>query len=286
MLHNYTNKEELVKFLQNKAIDVRKKIVQLVVTAGGGHIGGGLSMTEILLVLYYDILNIDPKNPQKPDRDRFILSKGHGGVGICPVLADCGYYPESLMCDFNQYMSPFGMHPDMRKVPGIDMSTGSLGHGLPVSVGLCIGARLQKQTWRTYCLMGDGECNEGTVWEAAMSAAHYKLGNLTAIIDRNRLMIDGPVSEIMEVEPFEDKWKAFGWDTRVIDGHDVGALLDTFRGLPPADSKKPVCVICNTKKGRGLSFAENVTKWHYGGLDEEMEKVALADLEKMRAECK
>ncbi len=286
MLHNYTNREELIKFLKNKAIDVRKKIVQLVVTAGGGHIGGGLSMTEILLVMYYDILNIDPKNPKKPDRDRFILSKGHGGVGICPVLADVGYYPESLMCDFNQYLSPFGMHPDMNKVPGIDMSTGSLGHGLPISVGLAIGARLQKQTWRTYCLMGDGECNEGTVWEGAMAAAHFKLGNLTAIIDRNRLMIDGPVSEVMEVEPFEDKWKAFGWDTRIVDGHDVGALLDVFRGLPPADSQKPVCVICNTKKGRGVSFTENQTKWHYGGLDEESEKIALADLEKMRAECR
>lgn len=282
MLHNYTNREELVKHLQDKCVDVRKGIVQLVVTAGGGHIGGGLSMTEILVVMYNHVLNIDPKDPKKPDRDRFILSKGHGGVGICPVLCDCGYYDEELMADFNQYLSPFGMHPDMHKVPGIDMSTGSLGHGLPISVGLAIGARLQKQTWRTFCLLGDGECNEGSVWEAAMAAAHYKLGNLTAIVDRNRLMIDGPTEEIMALEPFEDKWKAFGWDTRVIDGQSVPALLDTFENLPPADSKKPLCVICNTTKGCGISFMENQTKWHYGGLDEEMETRAMQDIENMR----
>lgn len=282
MLHNCKTREELVKFLTNKSADIRTKVVQLVVTAGGGHVGGGISMTEILLTMYYHVLNIDPKNPKKADRDRFILSKGHGGVGICPVLADVGYYDESMMCDFNQYLSPFGMHPDMNKVPGIDMSTGSLGHGLPISVGLAIGARLKKESWRTFCLMGDGECNEGTVWEAAMSAAHFKLGNLIAIIDRNRLMIDGPVEEIMEVEPFEDKWKAFGWSTKVIDGHDYNALLDTFENLPAVDSKVPTVVICNTKKGRGISFMENVTKWHYGGIDEELEKQAIAEIDKMR----
>ncbi len=282
MLHNCKTREELVKFLTNKSADIRTKVVQLVVTAGGGHVGGGISMTEILLTMYYHILNIDPKNPKKADRDRFILSKGHGGVGICPVLADVGYYDESMMCDFNQYLSPFGMHPDMNKVPGIDMSTGSLGHGLPISVGLSIGARLRKESWRTFCLMGDGECNEGTVWEAAMSAAHFKLGNLIAIVDRNRLMIDGPVEEIMEVEPFEDKWKAFGWSTKVIDGHDYNALLDTFENLPAVDSKVPTVVICNTKKGRGISFMENVTKWHYGGIDEELEKQAIAEIDKMR----
>ncbi|HOO56427.1 MAG TPA: transketolase [bacterium] len=282
MLHNYDNREDLVKFLEDKAIDIRKKIVQLVVTAGGGHIGGAMSMVEILVTMYYHILNIDPKDPQKADRDRFILSKGHGGVGICPVLGDCGYYDESLMDDFNQYMSPFGMHPDMRKVPGIDMSTGSLGHGLPISVGLALGARVRKQNWRTFCLLGDGECNEGTNWEAAMAAKHYKLGNLTAIVDRNKLMLDGPCNEIMEVEPFEDKWKAFGWQTKVIEGHDFNALIDAFENLPPVDSQQPLCVICNTVKGRGISFMENQTQWHYGGLDEASEKEALDDIEKMR----
>ncbi len=282
MLHNYKTRDELVAFLNGKSVDVRKKIIQLVVTAGGGHCGGGLSMTDILLTLYYHILDIDPKNPDKPDRDRFILSKGHGGVGICPVLSEVGYYEESIMADFNQYKSKFGMHPDMRKVPGIDMSTGSLGHGLPISVGLALGARLNKASWRTYCLMGDGECNEGTVWEGAMAAAHFKLGNIIGIVDRNRLMIDGPVSEIMEVEPFEDKWKAFGWDTKVIDGHDFNALIDTFENLPAPTSDKPTMIICNTIKGRGVSFMENISGWHYGGLDEASEKTAIADIEKLR----
>jgi len=281
MIHNYTKREDLVNFLKGKSVEVRKEIIKLVVTAGGGHVGGGLSMTEILLAMYYHVLNIDPKNPKKEDRDRFILSKGHGGVGICPVLADVGYYDHCMMDDFNQYLSPFGMHPDMHKVPGIDMSTGSLGHGLPISVGLALGARLKKASWRTYCLLGDGECNEGTVWEAAMAGAHYKLGNLTAILDRNRLMLDGPVNEIMEIDPIEDKWKAFGWDVRIIDGHDYNQLIDTFESLPPISSQKPVCVICNTTKGKGVSYMENQTKWHYGGLDEATEKQACDDIDKI-----
>lgn len=281
MLHNYQSRDELVGFLKQKSVDVRKKIIQLVVTAGGGHVGGGLSMTEILITLYWHIMDIDPKDPKKPDRDRLILSKGHGGVGICPVLADVGYYEESLMNDFNQYMSPFGMHPDMNKVPGIDMSSGSLGHGLSVSVGLGLAARLKNEKWRTFCVLGDGECNEGSVWEAAMSAAHYKLGNVTAVVDRNQLMIDGPTEEIMSIEPIEDKWKAFGFDTRVINGHDYTELLDTFENLPGPESEKPVCVICNTVKGRGVSFMENQVKWHYGGLDEESEKTAVGDIDKL-----
>jgi len=281
MLHNCQNREELVKFLTKKSVDIRKKIVQLVVTAGGGHVGGGLSMTEILLTMYYHILNIDPKYPSKPDRDRFILSKGHGGVGICPVLADVGYYPEEMMADFNQYLSPFGMHPDMKKVPGIDMSTGSLGHGLSISFGLAIGSRLDKASWRVFCLLGDGECNEGSVWEAAMAAHHYKLGNLIAIVDRNQFSLDGPTEKIMSLEPLEDKWKAFGFDTKVIKGHDYNELLDTFEKLPPPTSEKPVCIICNTVKGKGVSFMENEAKWHYGGLDEDAAKLAMADIDKI-----
>lgn len=281
MLHNYQNREELVGFLKKKSVDVRKRIIQLVVTAGGGHVGGALSMVEILLTLYYHVMNVDPKDPKKADRDRFVLSKGHGGIGICAALSEVGYYDVEIMSDFNQYLSPFGMHPDMKKVPGIDMSSGSLGHGLSICVGLAIAAKMDKVAWRPYCLLGDGECNEGSVWEAAMSATHHKLGNLVAIVDRNRLMIDGPTEEIMALEPFEDKWKAFGWNTVVIDGHDYNALLDAFGKLPSVDSAVPTCIICNTIKGRGVSYMENETKWHYGGIDEDGEKSAYADIEKM-----
>lgn len=281
-LHNISNRQELVSFLKNKCVDIRKMIVQLTVTAGGGHVGGALSMTEMLVVLYQHIMNIEPSNPKKPDRDRLILSKGHGGVGICPVLCDAGYFPKSEMDGFNQFLSPFGMHPDMNKVKGIDMSTGSLGHGLSICVGLGLAARLDKASWRAFCVLGDGECNEGSVWEAAMSAKHYKLGNVVALVDKNKFMIDGPVEQIMSIEPFEEKWKAFGWKTTVIDGHSIEQLLDTLENLDPPDSQTPQCIICNTVKGRGVSFMEGQGKWHYGGLDELLEKQALEDIEKTR----
>ena len=163
MVQKFQNKEELIYFLQNKATDLRKKIIELTVIAGGGHVGGALSMIDVLLVLYYHVLRVDPKNPKWEDRDRFILSKGHGALAICPVLADVGFFDEKLLANFNQLDSPFGMHPDMHKVPGIEMSTGSLGHGLSVCVGVGLSARLDGAKWRIYCLLGDGECNEGSV---------------------------------------------------------------------------------------------------------------------------
>lgn len=278
----FKNKDELIKFIKNKAVDIRKKIVQLTVIAGGGHIGGGLSMTDILVVMYHHILKIDTKNPKWEERDRFILSKGHGGVGICPVLCDVGFYEEEMMTTFNQLCSPFGMHPDMNKIPGIEMSTGSLGHGLSVGVGIALANRLDKAKYRIYVLLGDGECDEGSVWEAAMSAAHYKLGNLVAIVDRNHYMIDGDTERIMGLEPFKQKWEAFGWKTIEIDGHNIEQIVDAFENLPTQDSEQPIVVIAKTIKGRGVSFMENQAKWHYGGLDSELEKRALEDIEKMR----
>lgn len=278
----FASRQELVKFLRDKAVEMRKNIVKLVIVAGGGHVGGALSMTDILVMMYNHILNIDPSNPKWADRDRFVLSKGHGGVGICPVLCDAGYYPPEKMSNFNQLDSPFGMHPDMNKVPGIDMSTGSLGHGLSVGIGMALAAKLDKKKYRTYVLLGDGECNEGMVWEAAMAAKHYKLGNLTAIVDRNHLMIDGPTEEIMSLEPFEDKWKAFGWITKKVNGHDFNEMLDVFENLPPVDSDTPMVVIADTIKGRGVSFMEAQAKWHYGGLDSELERKAIEDIEKTR----
>lgn len=278
-LKQFASREEAVKFLKGKCVEIRKKIVQLTVVAGGGHIGGALSMTELLVALYHQVLNIDPKNPKMPDRDIFILSKGHGGLGLCPVLADAGFFDPILMNTFNQLDSPFGMHPDMNKIPGIEMSTGSLGHGFSVGVGAAAAMKLDKSARRVFVMIGDGECNEGTIWEAAMSAKHFKLGNLVAIVDRNRLMIDGPTEEIMSVEPFKDKWTAFGWKVVEIDGHDFNVILDTFAALPPVDSSVPTVIIANTVKGRGISFMEGEAKWHYGGLDAELQKQAVADID-------
>ncbi|MEW6203457.1 MAG: transketolase [bacterium] len=278
----FKNRQELVRFLQDKATDIRKKIIKLTVIAGGGHVGGALSMTDILIVLYNHVLRIDPQNPKWEERDRFILSKGHGALCICPVLCDVGFYEECTLDTFNQLDSPFGMHPDMNKIPGIEMSTGSLGHGLSVAVGAAISGKMDRAKWRVYVLLGDGECNEGTVWEAAMCAAHYKLGNLVCIVDRNKLMIDGFTESVMGIEPFCDKWDAFGWQVREMDGHDFNQLIDVFESLPPVDSEVPTVIIANTVKGKGVSYMENEPKWHYGGLDSEMEQKALEDIEKMR----
>lgn len=209
---------------------------------------------------------MNPKNPQMPDRDRIVLSKGHAGVAYAPLLARMGYFDFELLKDFNKFGSPFGMHLDGNKVKGVDVSTGSLGHGLPISVGLALGARVKKEPWKTYCIVGDGECNEGSVWEAAMAAAHYRLNNLVTFVDRNRLMIDGPTEEVMGVEPLAEKWQAFGFVVKQVNGHDFEELDEAISFA--LDYKKgPVAIIANTVKGKGVDFMENQVKWHYGGLD-------------------
>ncbi len=236
-------------------------------------------MTDILVALYYHVLKYDPHNPKWPERDRFILSKGHGAIALCPVLADVGYFPVEKLATFNQLDSPFGMHPDRNKIPGVEMSTGSLGHGLSVAVGIALSARIDHASHRIFCLMGDGEMDEGLIWEAAMSAAHYKLGNLVGIIDRNGLSLDGFTEDVMTLEPLLQKWKAFGWRAYEVDGHDMGALLDAFEKLPPTSDNKPTVIIARTVKGKGVSFMENTVDWHYGNLDEELRDQALAELE-------
>jgi transketolase len=270
--------EEIIR-LRRKAVDIRKKIIELTVIAGGGHLGGALSMTDIVVALYYNFMKYDPKNPHWSERDRFILSKGHGALALCPVLADVGFYPEELMNNFNGLDSPFGMHPDMNKIPGIEMSTGSLGHGLSVAVGAALAERLDKGKWRVFCLLGDGELNEGMVWEAAMSAKQFKLGNLVAIVDRNKFSLDGPTEEIMSIEPLADKWKAFGWNVVEIDGNDMKEIITALYSLPPSESEKPTCIIAHTIKGKGVSFMENKTEWHYGGLDDEKASEVINELE-------
>jgi transketolase len=261
--------EQEIAGLRQHARQLRQDILDVTFWAGGAHIGGALSIVEILVLLYYKYLSIDSKNPQKEDRDRFILSKGHAGVGLASLLARKGYFDFELLKDFNKFNSPFGMHLDKHKVPGLDASTGSLGHGLPMAVGLALGARMQKKQWRTYCLLGDGECNEGSIWEAAMAAAHYKLTNLITIVDRNKFSVDGNTEDVMALEPFAEKWRSFGFIVIEVDGH---SYTDLSRAIEAAMKEKaaPVLIMAHTVKGKGVDFMENDVRWHYGGLDSDM----------------
>lgn len=274
--------EQEIKELEAIAKQTRKDILDVTEWAGGAHIGGGLSMVEILIILYHKYLNIDPSNPEKADRDRFILSKGHGGVGFAPVLARKGYFDFDLLKTFNQFKSPFGMHLDSAKVKGVDVSTGSLGHGLPMAVGLALGARLKKEPWRTYCLLGDGECNEGTIWEAAMCASQFKITNMVTIVDRNKLMIDGRTEEVMGLEPFADKWTAFGFIVKEVDGHSFQELSEAFDFAHNQDDA-PVLIMANTKKGRGIDFMEDNVKWHYGSVNSTLADQARESIDRMYA---
>ena len=274
---------EEITTLQAKARDLRCDMIDVTVWAGGAHIGGALSMTDMLTALYYKYLRVKPDEPQWPERDRFVMSKGHGGVGLAAVLADKGYFSKDLLHEFNHFKSPFGMHLDGNKVLGVDASTGSLGHGLSMAVGMAMGARFLKQSWRTYCLLGDGECDEGSVWEAAMAACHFKLDSLTAIVDRNHMMIDGPTEEIMHLEPFADKWRAFGWVVREIDGHDYTQIGEAIE-FAQATKEKPVVIIATTVKGKGVDFMENQVQWHYGSMDSDLAAKGKASVQRLAAE--
>lgn len=255
-----------IKALENKSHELRNLCVDTVVWAGSGHIGGALSAMDIMTILYYKYMKVDPKNPQWEDRDRFILSKGHVGVGFAPVLADKGYFSKEILREYNHTGSKLGVHLDSLKVPGVDASTGSLGHGMPIALGTALAARLKKKSYTTYCLLGDGECNEGSIWEAAMAASHYKVTNMITIVDRNRCMIDGPTEDIMKLEPFVDKWRAFGFIVKEVDGHSFKELSEAIEYALKED-EAPVVIIANTIKGCGIDFMEDNYKWHYGGLD-------------------
>lgn len=278
------DRRELEKFLAKKAGEVRKKILELTRIAGGGHLGGGLSMVDVTVALYHHVMNIDPANPQWADRDRFILSKGHGAIALDPILAQVGFFPMEALDTFNQLDSPFGMHTNAHSTPGIEHSTGSLGHGLSVSVGMALGARLDGAGWRVFCLLGDGEMQEGSTWEGLMSAAQFKLGNLVAIIDRNKFTIDGPTEELMALEPLGEKLKAFGWNVLEVNGHNMSELLSVFEELPSPASDKPTIIIAHTEKGYGVSFMRGQSKWHYGAIDSDLEEQAVKDIESSVAE--
>jgi transketolase len=271
-------KEKVIQ-LDYKSYELRRKLLVLAGKIGGAHIGGSFSMMEMVVALYYKYLNIDPKDPKKSDRDIFILSKGHAGVGLCVVLADRGFFSEELLNDFNQTGSPFGIHPDHQKIPGVEASTGSLGHGLGLALGIALAKKMDRRNERVFALLSDGELCEGSVWESLMAARHHKVGNLVAIVDYNRMSQDGPLSEIMEIAPVVDKLQAFGWKTFDIDGHNMVDILNTLESLSEASGDQPQAIVINTIKGKGVPWMENSVTWHYGGLDSELEKKALNDLD-------
>lgn len=248
------------------ARDLRLTMIDVMAWSGGAHIGGSLSIAEILTILYWKYLKIDPQNPWWDERDRFILSKGHAAAGYIPALAKRGYFPEDQLKSFNHFGSPFAMHPDCNKVVGCDASAGSLGHGLPMAFGMGLGFKHQNMPNKVVCLMGDGECAGGSVWEAAMACVHYKLGQVIGIVDRNRLQIDGNTEDIMALEPFADKWRAFGWHVIEVDGHDLeqldGALAQAW-----TSSDRPAMIVANTVKGKGVDFMENQVAYHYASGD-------------------
>jgi len=269
--------KELVARLEARAREIREKTIRLGVQSGSTHFGGSLSIVDILVVLYFHVMRIDPSRPQWEERDRFILSKGHGATSYCPTLATAGFFPDDAMEKINHLGSAFGMHIDMRKIPGVDMSTGSLGHGLPVAVGMALADRLARKDRRVFCLMGDAEQNEGSIWEAAQAAGHFKLGRLCAIVDRNRYSSEGDTEEILAIEPLHEKYAAFGWNAHRVDGHDLPALLDAFAHLP-GDPARPTAIVADTIKGKGVSFMETGATWHYGALSEEDTARAIAEI--------
>ncbi|MDF2656466.1 MAG: Transketolase domain protein [Bacillota bacterium] len=254
------------QLLLDTAQDLRLSLIDVMAWSGGSHIGGSLSIVDILTILYFKYLKVDPKNPTWEDRDRVILSKGHAGAGYIPVLAKKGFFPKEELKSFNHFGSPFAMHPDSNKVIGCDVSTGSLGHGLSIAAGIGLGSRYLKKQYKTICILGDGECCEGSVWEAAMSVAHFKLTNVITVVDRNRLMIDGFTEDIMSLEPFGEKWRSFGFEVIEIDGHDFDQLDDAFAKAWSA-AEKPVLILANTIKGKGVDFMENNVVYHYASGD-------------------
>ncbi len=263
--------------LKEKAREIRKTIVEMIYRANFGHVGGALSVTEILIALYYKHLNIAPEKISSPDRDRFILSKGHAVEALYAILADKNFIPQKDLMTYSQFGSPYMCHPT-NKIPGIEMNTGSLGHGLGIGVGMALAAKMDKKNFRVYVVLGDGEMAEGSVWEAITAGGHYKLDNLTAIVDRNRLQMSGSTEEVMSQDFQEERWKVFGWNVLSIDGNDLDAV-DAAITLAKKTSGKPTVIIANTIKGKGVSFMENRAEWHHKVPNEIQFKTAMAELE-------
>jgi Transketolase, thiamine diphosphate binding domain. len=265
------------KELQKIANQIRIDIIEMTYEAQSGHPGGSLSAADILTVLYFHEMRVDPNNPRWEDRDRLVMSKGHATPVWYAALAEKGFIPREEIKTFRKINSRLQGHPNMNDTPGVDMTTGSLGQGLSAANGMAIAGKLDNKDYRVYVILGDGECQEGQIWEAAMTAAHYKLDNLTAILDHNGLQIDGPNKDIMNIEPIEDKWKAFGWHTIRIDGHNIGQIINAIEEAKTTKGK-PTIIIADTIKGKGVSFMENQVGWHGTAPNKEQMEKAITEL--------
>ena len=266
--------------LEKKAHELRLLTLDTTRWAGSGHIGGGMSALDVMTVLYHKYMKIDVKNPKWEDRDRFILSKGHVGVAYAPVLCDLGFNDKELLKTFNLSNSTMGIHLDSNKVVGVDASTGSLGHGMSIAVGTALAAKVTGKDFKTYVLLGDGECDEGSNWEAAMSATHYKTTNMISFVDRNKCMIDGRTEDVMRLEPLADKWTAFGFITKVIDGNNIKEICDAIDEALANETDSPYMIVLDTIKGCGIDFMEDNYTWHYGAIDDTKYQQAKESLEK------
>lgn len=284
-------KLQTIEELEAKCVDIRRNLLNFIYRIGMGHLGGELSMVETAVALYYKYLNYDVLNPKMEGRDRFILSKGHCSETLYTIFSEQGAYTQDYMVEHFESLDTykFGMHSNRKKCPQIEVSAGSLGHGLPIAVGYALGARYQKENYRIFVMIGDGEFDEGTNWEALMVGAHYQLNNLVCILDKNRLQMTGDTREIMNIDPVDEKVRAFGWNViEIEDGNDMRQVCEAFDKLPERDCEKrakPTFIISNTVKGKGVSFMENNHKWHGGGIGEADLKRALEDVEKMRKGC-
>jgi transketolase len=263
------------EILGERARSTRRSIIEMISHAGQGHVGGDLSVTDILTTLFSAVLRIDPADPTKSDRDRFILSKGHCSAALYSTLAHTGFFAPSELSTFMEPLSALNGHPNRTKVPGVETNTGPLGHGLPVGVGAAIGAKLKGDGSRVFVVLGDGEMQEGSNWEALMSGAHHKLANITIIVDRNRLQQGARTEDTNGLDPLDDKLSSFGWEVREIDGHNYAELLDAFA---PSSTGRPVAVIANTIKGKGVSFIEDRVEWHHKVPSPDQTRLALEEL--------
>ncbi|NLA58412.1 MAG: transketolase [Firmicutes bacterium] len=269
--------EQIVKELAKQARELRRRVIEMLGEAGSGHPGGSLSAADIITVLYWHEMNIDPARPDWPDRDRFVLSKGHAAPILYAALAEKGYFPVEDLKTLRKLGSHLQGHPDSNKTPGVEVPTGSLGQGLSIANGMALAAKMDGRDYRVYALLGDGEIEEGMVWEAAMTAVHYKLDNLVAIVDNNNLQIDGDVREVMGVRHIAERFRSFGWYALDIDGHDINRIIAALR-LARGTKGKPTVIVAHTVKGKGVSFMENEVGWHGTAPSKEQTEAALAEL--------